>query len=60
MCYILYDQDDAGRLAADKAFELLTEFGIQSKIIHLPDNIDPDLYVLQYGQGALLKLLNEA
>lgn len=53
---ICYDSDSAGIEAAFRAGQLLTKARCQVKVVVLPDGLDPDDYVNQYGEE---KLQNE-
>ncbi|PKG21796.1 DNA primase [Niallia nealsonii] len=53
---ICYDSDSAGIEAAFRAGQLLTKANCQVKVAVLPDGMDPDDYVNQYGEE---KLQNE-
>ena len=55
---ISYDSDEAGQRAADKAFRLLGEVGLDTKILKLGDVKDPDDYIKKYG-ATRFKLLLE-
>ena len=55
---ISYDSDEAGQRAADKAFRLLGEVGLDTKILKLGDVKDPDDYIKKYG-ATRFKLLIE-
>ncbi len=46
---ISYDSDEAGQKAADKAFRLLGEAGIDAKVLTIPGAKDPDEYIKTYG-----------
>jgi DNA primase len=46
---ICYDGDQAGITAAFKATEMLEENGCYVKIANLPNGLDPDDYIKQYG-----------
>lgn len=46
---LCYDGDKAGREATMKAGQLLLKVGCQVKVTSLPDKLDPDEYVQQYG-----------
>jgi DNA primase len=54
---LLFDSDDAGRIAACRALEVLVEEGIETKVSSLPENVDADEYLNQYGKEAFLKLI---
>lgn len=55
--YISYDSDGAGQRAADKAFRMLSEVGVETKIISLTGAKDPDEYIKKYGKVAFERLL---
>jgi len=57
---IVYDGDAAGIQAALKATGTLSAAGLQVRALCLPDNQDPDDFVLQEGAEAFLKLVEEA
>lgn len=44
---LLYDGDDAGKKAAIRAGYILLKHGLESKIIEIPDGIDPDEWLEQ-------------
>ena len=44
--YILYDPDNAGQLASKKAQESCNNYGLNNKRLILPDNIDPDEFII--------------
>ncbi len=46
---ISYDSDQAGQRAADKAFNLLQEVGIDVKILKMEGAKDPDEFIKQFG-----------
>ena len=46
---ISYDSDEAGQKAADKAFRLLGEAGIDAKVLSIPGAKDPDENIKTYG-----------
>lgn len=53
----LFDGDDAGVAAAEKALPILLAAGLRPKGIILPDNQDPDDYVKNNGGDALKTLI---
>ena len=55
--YISYDSDDAGQRAAKKAIDLLSQVGVNVKVIRVENAKDPDEYVKKFGKGAFEKLL---
>ncbi|MBQ4109219.1 MAG: DNA primase [Clostridia bacterium] len=46
---ISYDSDQAGQRAADKAFNLLQEVGVDVKILKMEGAKDPDEYIKKFG-----------
>jgi DNA primase len=60
---VCMDSDTAGKKAASKiAFVALNHLkeNKQIKFLFLPDNMDPDSYVQQYGKSNLQKLIKES
>ena len=55
--YICYDSDEAGQRAADKAFKLLDEVGVDTKILKVEGAKDPDEYLRRFGKVEFEKLL---
>lgn len=54
---ICYDSDEPGQRAADKAFALLSEVGVETKILKVEGAKDPDEYIKKYGPGKFKILL---
>lgn len=46
---ISYDSDAAGQNAADKAFRLLDEVGLETRILRMDGAKDPDEYIKKFG-----------
>jgi len=57
---ISYDSDKAGQRAADKAFRLLSEVGVDVKILSMSGAKDPDEYIKTFGANRFSQLLNES
>jgi DNA primase len=57
---ISFDGDAAGIKAASRAVSLSFEKGIQTKILRLPKDFDPDSFVKKYGVEAYNKLKSES
>ncbi|MBE6671727.1 MAG: DNA primase [Ruminococcaceae bacterium] len=57
---IAYDSDEAGQRAADKAFKLLGEVGLDVKILKMTGAKDPDEYIKKFGPERFKRLLNES
>ena len=57
---IAYDSDAAGQRAADKAFKLLGEVGLDVKILKMTGAKDPDEYIKTFGKERFRRLLDES
>ena len=57
---ISYDSDKPGQRAADKAFKLLQEVGIDVKILNMSGAKDPDEYIQRFGVNKFSQLLDES
>lgn len=57
---ICYDGDSPGRKAAERAVSLCFEKSVQSRVVPLPDNTDPDSYIQREGAEAFKKLVNNS
>ena len=57
---ISYDSDAAGQTAADKAFRLLQEVGIDVKILKVDNAKDPDEYIKKFGATKFAALLDSS
>ena len=55
---ICYDADEAGQTAAEKAFRLLTEVGLETRILRVEGAKDPDEYIKKFGKEAFGRLLD--
>lgn len=58
--YICYDGDSAGQNATSRAIEIFKEQDISPNIIVIPDNMDPDDYIKQYGNESFDRLIDNA
>lgn len=58
--YISYDGDFAGQKAAIRGLEILSEEGLEVKVISLPDGMDPDDVIKNLGKEGYAKLVAEA
>ncbi len=58
--YISYDSDEAGQRAAKKAIDLLSEVGVNVKVIRVENAKDPDEFIKKYGKAAFDKLLHKS
>ncbi|MEG9430318.1 MAG: DNA primase [Christensenellaceae bacterium] len=57
---ISYDGDFAGQKAAVRGLEIFKDEGLDVKVVALPDGLDPDDVVKNYGKEGYEKLLKEA
>ena len=55
---LCFDGDKAGEKATNSAIEELSKLGIEPKIVRLPDNLDPDEYILKNGKDNFSELIN--
>ncbi len=55
-----YDGDNAGKRATDRATKILTEVGIDVRVLRVTGAKDPDEYIKAYGSEAFKKLLDGA
>lgn len=57
---LCFDGDAAGEKATISAIELLEDTGINIKVVRLPDNMDPDEYIIKNGKDSFLAQINNA
>jgi DNA primase len=57
---LVFDSDEAGRRAADRAIELLLKFPIDVRITSVPDGKDPCDYCMTHGGDAFKELIAKA
>ena len=55
-----YDGDAAGRTAAFRAVPICFEKGLETRVLALPDNLDPDGFLEKRGREAYQELLDAA
>lgn len=55
---ISYDNDGAGQRAAQRAFTLLSEAGIETRILRMEGAKDPDEYIKKFGRERFRRLLD--
>ena len=56
---LLFDPDDAGRTATQRALEICAECNVPAKTSSLPEGVDPDEYLLENGKESFYTLLNK-
>ncbi len=57
---LVFDSDDAGRRAADRAIELLLRYPVDVRIAHVPDGKDPCDFCMTHGGEAFEKIVDTA
>ena len=57
---LLFDADNAGRSAAQRALEILVENGTQCSVSSLPEGIDADEYLNDNGKEKFLELIENS
>jgi len=54
---LMFDGDGAGEEATMSAIDVLKELDITPKVIRLPEDLDPDEYILKYGGESFKNIL---
>ena len=57
---LIYDGDEAGQRAAQRAMPMLEKAGLTVKVLTLKDAKDPDEYLKKFGADKFKNLLNES
>ncbi len=57
---ICYDSDEAGQRAANKAFSLLGEAGLETRILRMEGAKDPDEYIQKFGKIGFQKIIDSS
>ncbi|MCI8589782.1 MAG: DNA primase [Clostridiales bacterium] len=57
--FIAYDSDAAGQRAAERAFRLLAEVGVETKLLKMKGAKDPDEYLRKFGDVRFKNLMEE-
>lgn len=55
--YLAYDSDSAGQTATGKAIQMLSEVGIDAKVLKIEGAKDPDEYIKKFGASSFAKVL---
>ncbi len=58
--FICYDGDAAGQSATLRGLDILSAEGLTVRVIVIPNGLDPDEYIRQYGKDAFLGLKDKA
>lgn len=57
---LLFDGDEAGRRAAGRALEKFLAQDVDLRVLTLPNELDPDEFLTEYGAEALRELVEQA
>lgn len=57
---ICYDSDEAGQKAASKALKILSDVGVDVRVVKVPGSKDPDEYIKTFGSEKFSDVLNDA
>ncbi len=57
---LVFDGDDAGRKAAQRAIAEVLSVDLETRLLLLPEGLDPDSYLQTYSLQEFKKLLNDA
>ncbi len=55
---LIYDSDEAGQKATERALRLLGEVGLEVRVLKLNDAKDPDEYIKKFGRNVFAQQLN--
>ncbi len=57
---LVFDSDDAGINAAKRSIQIFMKEGVDTRILVLPENNDPDSFVMKHGRDSFNSLAKEA
>ncbi|MDR5675100.1 MAG: DNA primase [Armatimonadota bacterium] len=57
---LVYDSDEAGRRAVERALPVLEQVGLEARAAVLPEGLDPDAFLRAYGRDEFLRRLDGA
>lgn len=57
---ICYDSDEAGQKATHKALGILSDAGVDARVVKIRDAKDPDEFIKNFGAAAFQKLLDNS
>jgi len=57
---LVFDSDSAGKLAAQRGYQVLAEKELNVRIGHLPKGHDPDSYIQKFGPEVFLQFIENA
>jgi DNA primase len=58
--FIVFDPDEAGKIAVERSMKLFLEEEMHAKVIILPEGYDPDDYVKKFGRDAFSNAITQA
>jgi len=58
--YLCFDGDTAGRKAAMRSLDILAAEGLNTRVITMPKDVDPDTYLAQHGKESFQELMDKA
>lgn len=58
--FVVFDGDDAGFEAAQRAVFVLAPLELEVRVVLLPSGYDPDTFITQYGADAFVELSNKS
>ncbi|MDR0986494.1 MAG: DNA primase [Ruminococcus sp.] len=58
--FISYDSDEAGRKAASRAINILSEAGLRTKILEIKNAKDPDEFIKKFGAAEFRVMLSKS
>jgi DNA primase len=58
--FLSYDSDEAGRKAASRAINILSEAGLRTKILEIKNAKDPDEYIKKFGADSFRNMLSKS
>ncbi|GMO64907.1 MAG: hypothetical protein Nk1A_1770 [Endomicrobiia bacterium] len=57
---LLFDSDEAGRVATQRSLEILVENAVECNVSALPEHVDADEYLNKHGRESFLDLLKSS
>lgn len=57
---LTYDSDEAGQKATERAISLLTEVGVEVRVLVVKDAKDPDEFIQKFGPAAFSRILDSS
>ncbi len=58
--YIAYDGDEAGQIATLKAIDILEAEGLNARVVHFDDGLDPDDFIKKHGLPGFARKIKDA